>query len=136
MLEMSSGPDAEVTLISSVGNLPNVIGDGDRLSQVFNNLVDNALKFSLEDSDVVKVSLRHDDDEVLLSVEDNGPGIPEEEAERVLEPFVKLDPARGHRTGYGLGLNLCQRIVQAHKGTIHIGPAEVLGTIVEVRLPV
>lgn len=110
--------------------------DATLIKVLVQNLVDNALKFSLEDSDVVKVSLRHDDDEVLLSVEDNGPGIPEEEAERVLEPFVKLDPARGHRTGYGLGLNLCQRIVQAHKGTIRIGPAEVLGTIVEVRLPV
>lgn len=99
------------------------------------NLVDNALKFSLQDSKAVKVSLRRDGDEVLLSVEDDGPGIPAEEADRVLEPFVKLDPARGHRSGYGLGLNLCQRIVQAHKGTISIGPGEVRGTMIEVRWP-
>jgi signal transduction histidine kinase len=99
------------------------------------NLVDNALKFSLQDSRAVEVRLSHDGDEVLLSVEDNGPGIPAQEAERVLEPFVKLDPARGHRAGYGLGLNLCQRIVQAHGGTISIVPGEERGTIVEVRLP-
>jgi len=99
------------------------------------NLVDNALKFSLQDSKAVEIRLSREGDEVLLSVKDDGPGIPAEEAERVLEPFVKLNPARGHRAGYGLGLNLCQRIVQAHGGTISIGCGEVRGTIVEVRLP-
>jgi signal transduction histidine kinase len=99
------------------------------------NLVDNALKFSVQDSKAVEISLGREGDEILLSVEDNGPGIPAQDAERVLEPFVKLNPARGHRAGYGLGLNICQRIVQAHGGAISITPAEVRGTIVEVRLP-
>jgi signal transduction histidine kinase len=99
------------------------------------NLVDNALKFSLPDSKAVKVGLWQDGNSVYLRVEDSGPGIPEDEAKRVLEPFVKLDPARGHRTGYGLGLNLCQRIVQAHEGRISIKPTEVRGTIVEVVFP-
>jgi signal transduction histidine kinase len=55
--------------------------------------------------------------------------------DRVLEPFVKLDPSRGHRSGYGLGLNLCQRIVQAHNGSIEIQPREPRGTSVTVELP-
>lgn len=99
------------------------------------NLLDNALKFSLPDSKPVEISLQRDGDDVLLSIEDDGPGIPKEEAERVLEPFVKLDPARGHRSGYGLGLNLCQRIVSAHGGSIRITPREGRGTRVLVSLP-
>ena len=112
-----------------------VNADATLIKVLVQNLVDNALKFSLPDSEAVKVSLQRDSDDVLLSVEDDGPGIPAEQADRVLEPFVKLDPSRGHKSGYGLGLNLCQRIVQAHKGTISIGPGQVRGTVVEVRLP-
>jgi signal transduction histidine kinase len=98
------------------------------------NLLDNALKFSLPDSRPVEISLARDDGDILFSVEDDGPGIPEKEAERVLEPFVKLDPSRGHRVGYGLGLNLCQRIVSAHGGSIRITPREGRGTRVQVSL--
>ena len=100
------------------------------------NLLDNALKFSLEDSLEVQVSLQENSGDILLRVEDNGPGIPKEQAERVFEPFVKLDPSRGHRSGYGLGLNLCQRIVQAHHGSITIKAAKERGSCIEVRLPI
>ena len=106
------------------------------LKVLVQNLADNALKFSTEDSKPVEVGITVDGKDVVLQVDDDGPGIPETEAKRVLEPFVKLDPARGHRKGYGLGLNLCQRIVQAHGGTIKITPIEGSGTRVEVRLPV
>lgn len=99
------------------------------------NLVDNAVKFSLPDSRPVEVSLRTTGDAVEFVVADDGRGLPEGEAERIFEPFVKLDPARGHRTGYGLGLNLCRRIVEAHAGTIEIGSRGERGTRVVVRLP-
>jgi len=62
-------------------------------------------------------------------------GIPEHQAEKIFEPFVKLNPARGHRAGYGLGLNLCQRIVQAQGGTIEISSREKRGTRMLVSLP-
>ncbi len=113
-----------------------ISADAPLIKVLMQNLVDNALKFSLENSAAVRVSLGRDGDEVVFTVEDDGPGIPAKDAERVLEPFVKLDPARGHRKGYGLGLNLCQRIVQAHGGTIKISTIEDSGTRVEVRLPV
>jgi len=99
------------------------------------NLVDNAVKFSLDDSAAVEVSVSADDTIVTITVEDDGPGIPDEQADKVLEPFVKLDPSRGHRNGYGLGLNLCQRIVQSHKGEIHIEQRQPRGTRVSVKLP-
>lgn len=110
-------------------------GDAALIKVLIQNLVDNALKFSLPDSKPVEVSLRQTDDAVQIIVDDDGQGIPEDQAEKILEPFVKLNPARGHRAGYGLGLNLCQRIVQAQGGTIEISSREKRGTRMLVSLP-
>ena len=99
------------------------------------NLVDNAVKFSLDDSGPVEVRLVQGEESVTVSIDDDGRGIPEDMADRVLEPFVKLDPSRGHHSGYGLGLNLCQRIAQAHDGSIEVQPREPRGTSVIVELP-
>ncbi len=106
------------------------------LKVLLQNLVDNAVKFSLDDSGRVEVKLVRGEKSVTISIIDDGRGIPEDMTDRVLEPFVKLDPSRGHRSGYGLGLNLCQRIVQAHKGSIEIQPREPRGTVAAVELPV
>ncbi len=105
------------------------------LNVLLQNLVNNAVKFSLDDSGPVEVRLASGDESVTVSVDDDGRGIPGDMTDRVLEPFVKLDPSRGHRSGYGLGLNLCQRIVQAHNGSIEIQPREPRGTSVTVELP-
>ncbi len=110
-------------------------GDGALIKILIQNLVDNAVKFSLPDSKAVEVSLRRTDDGVQIIVDDDGRGIAEEQAEKIFEPFVKLNPARGHRTGYGLGLNLCQRIVQAQGGRIEIQQRDKRGTRVLVNLP-
>jgi len=110
-------------------------GDEALIKVLIQNLVDNALKFSLPDSKPVKVSLRQTDDGIQIIVDDDGQGIPEDQVEKIFEPFVKLNPARGHRAGYGLGLNLCQRIVQAQGGNIEIKPREKRGTRIWVSLP-
>lgn len=109
-------------------------GDPALFKILLKNLIDNALKFSLPDSKPVVVSLGQSDEGVEIIVDDDGPGIPDDQAEKVFEPFVKLNPARGHRSGYGLGLNLCQRIVQASGGRITIHKREPRGTRVRVRL--
>ena len=109
--------------------------DGDLIGVMIHNLVDNALKFSLHDSRAVEVSLGSSSGAVELVVSDDGPGVPEAEVERLFEPFVKLDPSRGHRSGYGLGLNLCQRIVEAHGGSIEMSTRGERGTRVRVALP-
>ncbi len=110
-------------------------GDAALIRVLIQNLVDNALKFSLPDSKPVAVSLRQTNDEIQIIVDDDGQGIPEHQAKKIFEPFVKLNPARGHRAGYGLGLNLCQRIVQAQGGTIEISSREKRGTRMLVSLP-
>jgi signal transduction histidine kinase len=114
----------------------NIQADEALMKVLLQNLVDNAVKFSLDDSGPIEVRLIHDERSVTVSINDDGSGIPEDMTDRVLEPFVKLDPSRGHRSGYGLGLNLCQRIVQAHDGFIEIQPREPRGTAVTVELPV
>jgi signal transduction histidine kinase len=111
-----------------------VLGDEALLKVLLQNLLDNAVKFSLEDSGPVEVRLTGGEEFVTVRIDDDGSGIPEDMTERVLEPFVKLDPSRGHRSGYGLGLNLCQRIVEAHNGSIKIQSREPRGTSVIVEL--
>ncbi len=99
------------------------------------NLVDNAIRFSHPDSRPVVVEITNGAGAIALTVADDGIGVPEGSEEAVLDPFVKLDRARGHHSGYGLGLNLCQRVVELHGGTIALRPNEPRGTRAEVVLP-
>ena len=98
------------------------------------NLVDNAVKFSRPDSRPVVVKLETEKDQVVLRVADDGIGIPAGSEKQIFEPFVKLDRARGHRVGYGIGLDLCQRIVQLLGGTIRLIPRQPRGTEAVVTL--
>ena len=128
---------AGVELVSDVGSLPEVIGDGDRLAQVFNNLIDNALKHTPAGGQV-HIDSQLEGDEVLIVVRDTGPGIPQDELSRIFERFYQLDKSRkgGPAHGSGLGLAIANQIVRAHGGTITV--KSILGTGSEfiVRLPV
>jgi signal transduction histidine kinase len=134
IVDSFSGGTPDVVLTDSPEKL-NFHADAALLKVLLQNLVDNAVKFSVDDSRAVEVQLAQDDESITIRIHDDGAGIPEDMTERVLEPFVKLDPSRGHRSGYGLGLNLCQRIVQAHNGSIEIQPRQPRGTSVTVVLP-
>ncbi len=109
--------------------------DADLVRLLIQNLIENAIKFSLPDSRPVQVSVEPAEGAAELVIADDGPGIAVGDAAEIFKPFVKLDPARGHRTGYGLGLNLCWRIVQAHGGTIRMLPNGERGNQAVVRLP-
>jgi signal transduction histidine kinase len=98
------------------------------------NLLDNAVKFSRPESGPVIAKLEAEADQVTLRVLDDGIGIPAGSRQKIFEPFVKLDRARGHRVGYGIGLNLCRRIVQLHGGTIRLLRREPRGTEAVVTL--
>jgi signal transduction histidine kinase len=89
----------------------------DAIQRVFSNLVDNALRFGT--SVVVEAAVQGDT--IVVDVIDDGPGIPEARLRDVLEPFVRLDPARGGGTGnVGLGLAIVKDIVQAHGGELSL----------------
>ncbi len=116
-------------------NLPALIGDGDRLAQVFTNLVDNALKFSPCGGEItLRASLANG--EMHASVSDAGPGIPAEALPRVFDRFYQADPARkgGEKHGAGLGLAIVRQIVQAHGGRISVRSGGA-GTTFDVFLP-
>jgi len=128
---------AEVELISAVEGLPPVTGDGDRLAQVFNNLVDNALKHTPPGGQV-RLEGKVEGGQVLVSVRDSGPGIPEEELSRIFERFYQLDKSRrgGPTHGSGLGLAIANQIVHAHHGQISVKSIVGVGSEFTVHLPI
>ncbi|MET0258841.1 MAG: HAMP domain-containing sensor histidine kinase [Methylobacterium sp.] len=106
------------------------------IAQALSNLIDNALKYGeMPDRGlVVSVALRRRGDAAVLSVSDNGPGIPADHRDRVLERFYRLDQSRS-KPGSGLGLSLVQAIAGIHEGSLSLADAEP-GLKVELELPV
>jgi signal transduction histidine kinase len=95
--------------------------DDEKLRIVLRNLLENAFKYSLPDSQPVLLSACESPEGVVIRVQDDGQGIPEAHLANVFEPFFRIDPSRSKTTGgYGLGLSMCKRIVEAHGGTIRI----------------
>lgn len=98
------------------------------------NLLDNARK-ALSDGGEVVVSVETTDEGCTLCVEDNGPGIPAESLERLTEAFYRVDKSRSRRQGgAGLGLTLCAKIAELHKGSLHFESQEGRGTKVTAEL--
>jgi signal transduction histidine kinase len=107
-------------------------GDANRLKQVFLNLVDNAVKFSPEDSSIVLSAERLSDTEVAVIVRDSGIGISEVHLSRVRDRFFQVDALNG---GTGLGLAISQQIVELHNGRLEMDSELGKGTQVTVILP-
>jgi signal transduction histidine kinase len=124
-----------VRLISGTQELPLDI-DPDKLRIVFRNLLENAVKYSLPESRPVQVSTAADDHTVVVRVSDDGPGIPEADLANLFEPFFRVDRSRSKKTGgYGLGLSICKRIIEAHGGTIAVENNAGRGASFIVSLP-
>ncbi len=108
-------------------------GDSMQLTRLIRNLIDNAVRWSRT---TVSVALDVDESEAVLRVDDDGPGIPEADRQRVFERFVRLEEARTRDNGgSGLGLALVYAIAAAHKGTVVVENAPIGGARFEVRLP-
>lgn len=108
-----------------------VHGDGNRLKQVFLNIVDNAIKFSHE-STIIFLSLQRVGDNIEISVQDTGIGISEENLSRVRDRFFQVDHQNG---GTGLGLAISQQFVELHHGQMLITSKLGAGTTITVALP-
>ena len=112
-----------------------VAGDRDRLRQALDNLLTNVRDHTPAGSPAY-LSLVAVDGQVVLTVEDTGPGVPESERERIFDRFFRPDTERDReRGGAGLGLAIVQSIVAAHGGEISVRPARPHGAIFEIRLP-
>ncbi|MEA2346373.1 MAG: hypothetical protein QOG62_160 [Thermoleophilaceae bacterium] len=103
-----------------IAPLPTVMGDRSQLLRLFQNLVGNGVKFGRGDVPTVVVSAERQDDRWHFKVADNGPGIPLKEREHVFKPFKRL--VGSERPGTGIGLAICERIVQRHGGEIYVEP--------------
>jgi signal transduction histidine kinase len=120
-------------------NLPRVVADRDRILQVLINLLDNALKFTEQGRVLVEAGLSADGDMLLVCVEDTGPGIALEEAEKVFDKFHqhdRKDTLKDKPKGTGLGLAICRQIVARHGGFIWTEPASERGSVFCFTLPV
>jgi signal transduction histidine kinase len=125
----------DIALRLSVEELPPVRVDPSKIEQVLNNLISNAIKYSPADT-TVDVQLRQDDGRVLLSVQDRGQGIPEEELDALFRPFRTTSVrATGGERSTGLGLVIVKRIVEGHGGTIEVESEVGRGSTFVVKLP-
>jgi signal transduction histidine kinase len=117
-------------------DLPEMEIDPEALSQALINLLNNAIKYSLNEK-AIAVSARRDGDRVLVSVSDRGIGIPKGEQKRIFEKFYRVETSVVHTTkGSGLGLALVQHIAEAHGGRVEVASAPGEGSTFTLSLPV
>ncbi len=114
--------------------LPAVYVDSQRIEAVIRNLVENAIKYSGNPA-VVKISSTQKNGSVVVKVEDNGPGIPEQQQDIVFNSFYRLENELSRRVqGAGLGLAICKGFIKAHGGEIWVEPKE-HGTCIAFSIP-
>ncbi len=118
------------------GQTPLISADGDRLTRLFTNLLENALRYTPRGG-TVTVNLSTQENMTCVTVEDDGPGIPREALPHIFERFYQVDTSRSGRQerGTGLGLSIAYEIVQAHGGQINAANRPEGGTVFKVRLP-
>lgn len=128
-------PERTVQVVNEAGDIPVVVGDVNRLHQVFGNLVTNALRHAGEDAEV-KLRLDKRDGQVIVDVEDNGRGIPAQDLPHLFERFYRPDVSRSRASGgSGLGLSIVKGLVEAHGGTVTVRSTEGEGTLFRIELP-
>ncbi|MFA5536811.1 MAG: DUF3365 domain-containing protein [Bacillota bacterium] len=129
----------QITLITDVDlNVPLILGDQEALRRVVENLVSNAIKFTPEKGKVeVKVTCNPEQNEVIISVEDNGIGISEEDKPLIFEKFVQSDTSVYRKySGSGLGLAVAKELVELHGGWIKVKSEIDKGSIFVVGIPI
>ena len=108
-----------------------IMADRDRIKQVLINIIDNAIKFT-PNNGVILTDVKHDEENAIVEVIDNGCGISEEEIKFVTGKFYKGSNSNSHT---GLGLSICEEIVNAHNGNLIIRSILGKGTVVRIELP-
>ncbi|MEG9487504.1 envelope stress sensor histidine kinase CpxA [Mannheimia indoligenes] len=113
--------------------LYSINGSQDSLASALENLVRNAQKYA---NQIIAISIDIQDKKLILVVEDDGKGVPEDEYENILKPFYRVDKARTRETGgTGLGLSIVHNAVQQHQGDIHLTKSDMGGLKVELVIP-
>lgn len=118
ILDLKSSIDKNSAVISCE-QLPDILADGSQIYQVFQNLINNAIKFRSEKSPVIKISAEENDSEWIFAVEDNGIGIAPKFQNEIFEVFKRLHPRRKY-SGTGIGLAIVRRVVERHGGRVWV----------------
>jgi two-component system sensor histidine kinase KdpD len=122
--------------LSIPDDLPHVDGDMSILERVMVNVIDNACKYAPADQPI-SINAKREANYVRLTITDRGPGIPEEEYERVFDMFYRVKVGSAPSSGAGLGLAICRGFIEAHSGRITAQPGpDGIGTQIVIRLPV
>ena len=117
-----------------IETIPRVYMNGRKnlIQRSINNLIDNAIKYS----DKINLHLSKKNKNILIIIDDNGPGIPENELENVFKPFYKIDKSRGDsKSSVGLGLSIASDAIKAHGGNIILEKSPLNGLRVRIFLP-
>ena len=110
--------------------------DRHRVQIAFRNVIENAVKYSRPEYGPVTLDIEVLNDSVMVSVEDHGMGISTDEQSRIFEPFYRIDPSRTRNTGgYGLGLSLVKKIMNAHRGEVFVKSKLDRGSTFTLRFP-
>ena len=103
------------------------------IKRCVNNLIDNAIKYGTN----VNIELNKNNDNLFIKVEDDGPGIPENEFDNVFKPFYKINKGRADsKSSVGLGLSIASDIIRSHGGNIRLEKSPMNGLGVKIFLPV
>ncbi len=113
----SQAETKNLKIVSHVPQTYNILCDADQLKRVLGNLLHNAIKWS-PPNEAITITAAEREEEIVVTVFDNGPGVPDDVRERIFERFYQADVSHSGDDGSGLGLAICKHIVEAHGGQI------------------
>ncbi len=131
--------DASVTVESSIASHVYVVAHPLELSRAIQNLFTNAMRYGRSEDGILKLHIKvetaKNGQEAIISVGDEGPGLPADQRERVMRPFERGESARSGVTGTGLGLAIVDRIVRRSGGSVTLGEMDPTGLLVRITFP-
>lgn len=126
--------DGKISFINKLKD-PVIEGDAFHITHIFNNLLDNANKYSPE-KPVIKIEAKDDGDEVIVSIQDLGMGMTKESQRKIFDKFYRVPTGNLHDVkGFGLGLSYVKTMLEAHKGDIHVHSELGKGSTFTINLP-
>lgn len=135
-MKLTAEDSGHELIVDAADDLPEIVGDRERLEQVVVNIVSNAVKYTPSGGHIRVTARTRPNRQVRIIVEDDGVGIPKEDVPRLFERFYRVDKARSREAGgTGLGLAIAREIVQQHEGRIELASDYGKGTTVTITLP-